>query len=411
MASTLFLDPVTGEHIAYEDLLASLVGATVGHAPRLRPATPGGAVLGLLRAVVLGQAITLFDSDFSDEELSLWGEDVGTVGECRMVPGLPPGDFERIVEQARHTQGFRLTLFTSGSTGRPKRVTHGLEGLTRALRVGPRHEASVWGLAYNPTHIAGVQVILQAFFNRNPLIHLFQATPETVARAIQEHRITHLSATPSFFRLLLSSGAMFETLRSVSLGGERSDGALLAALRGMFPTARLRNLYASTEAGTLLEASGEFFSVPEGLRDRVRVWDGQLEVHASLLGDFGDGASGAEVWYRTGDRVELCPDDSSRFRILSREGDWVNVGGHKVDLGEVETEMLGFPGVREVRVYGRPNSVLGQILCAEVVADDSFDEAELREVLAQRLQPVKVPRLIKRVPFLERTRSGKISRR
>jgi acyl-coenzyme A synthetase/AMP-(fatty) acid ligase len=88
----------------------------------------------------------------------------------------------------------------------------------------------------------------------------------------------------------------------------------------------------------------------------------------------------------------------------------VNVGGLKVNPGEVEIALLACPGVREARVYGRRNSVVGYILCAEVVADHGFSETAARAWLADRLQPAKIPRMIKTVAEIARTRTGKVLR-
>jgi acyl-coenzyme A synthetase/AMP-(fatty) acid ligase len=407
-ASLLFLDPASGEQATYEDLLAGLRAPVVRHAPWVKPRSPGEAVVALLRAVLLRQALTLLDSDLSARESEELGGTEAALAERIEVPGVGFASVSEMLARARPAPGFRLTLFTSGSTGRPKRVSHDLEGLTRALRVKPGHAGKVWGLAYNPTHIAGVQVALQAFFNGNPLIHLFQTPASGMRASFVGHGVTHVAGTPSFFRQLLVEETPLTGLEAVTLGGERSDATLLARLAAVFPRARLRNLYAMTEAGTILEADGDLFVIPERLRERVRVRASRLELHVSLLGDF-ERESGAGEWFSTGDLVEPAGEEGTRFRILNRESEVVNVGGHKVRPGEVEAVLLACPGVREARVFGRASSVLGELLCAEVVADASFREAEARAWLAERLQPVKVPRFIRQVSELARTRSGKLA--
>ncbi len=404
----LFIDPGSGERVTYDDLRERLAAPTVTLRPCLRPATPGQAVVGLLMAVALGRPLTLVDADISDEELAALDVSAETLNETQVEVGHRWGTSGEMIAAARRAEGFKLTLFTSGSTGLPKRVTHSLEGLTRMLRVGDKHAENVWGLAYNPTHIAGVQVVLQAFFNGNPLVHLFGAARETVVERIERFAVTHLSATPSFYRLLLPPEKPLRDVRAVTLGGERSDTRLIERLRELFPEARLRNLYASTEAGTLLAAEGDVFEIPTELADGVRVRDGRLEIHRALLGDI----AGADVegeWYETGDVVEIVAEAPRRFRIMSRERDWVNVGGHKVNPAEVEDALLAFPGVREARVAARKNSVLGEMLVAEVVAAPVPTEAELRSFMAARLQPVKVPRVIRFVAELPRSRTGKRS--
>lgn len=422
----LWRDPLSGARVTYGELRALVGVGTVELRPWLRPATPGEAVLGLLSALLLGCELTLVDVDFSEEEAASVGATAERLAERMRVPGRRFEDAAAMVAAPRRGEGggvgpdgFKLTLFTSGSTGLPKQVTHGLGGLSRMVRLGERHGADVWGMAYNATHIAGVQVILQAFFNGNALVQLFGHGPAAVWRMIEAEGITHLSATPSFYRLLLGATAGDEDgttpveargVRAVTLGGERCDEGLRARLAARFPEARIRNVYASTEAGSLFVAEGEVFSVSPELAGRVRIVDGELQVAADLLGDFAGGAqSVTDGWYRTGDTVERVGDEPLRWRILSRERDWVNVGGHKVNPGEVEAVLLAYPGVIEARVYGRVNSVLGQILVAELVASPVPDEAELRAFLSGRLQPAKVPRLIKFVARIARGRTGKQS--
>lgn len=408
-STPLFFDPRSGERVTYESLWAELSAEELDHAPFLRPSTPGEAVVAMAKALLLGQPLTLFDADFSPDELGALGGADHVLGQRLRVRGVDAPTLADALARCRRPNGFRLTLFTSGSTGVPKKVTHALESLTRTLRVDEKHSRSRWGLAYSPTHIAGVQVILQALFNGSSLIYLFQADRSAILKEIVEQGITHLSATPSFYRLLLPVEQPLTGVRAVALGGERSDATLLGRLGELFPRARLRNLYASTEAGTLLVAEDDIFAIADGLADRIRIVDKQLEVHRSLLGEVEAGLT-VDEWYRTGDVVEVVSDSPLRFRILSRDRDWVNVGGHKVNPGEVEVALLGCPGVREARVYGRPNSVVGYLLCAEVVADEGFSEAAARAWLAERLQPAKIPRLIKVVAEIPRTRTGKILR-
>lgn len=209
--------------------------------------------------------------------------------------------------------------------------------------------------------------------------------------------------------MLLPVERPLSQVRALTLGGERSDAVLLERLRASFPSARLHNLYASTEAGTLLMADGEVFGVHPAVEGRVKVEGGQLWVARELLADFGGGRVSAD-WYATGDRVEITSDAPLRFRILGRETDWVNVGGAKVDPAEVEAVLRAHPDVRECRVYGRANSVTGALLCAEIVADRPVDQTALRTHLEARLQAHKVPRMIKQVAELRHTRSGKLAR-
>ncbi len=52
-------------------------------------------------------------------------------------------------------------------------------------------------------------------------------------------------------------------------------------------------------------------------------------------------------WYRTGDVAVI--DDAGMHRIVGRESvDLIKTGGFRVGAGEIETVLLGHPGVAEV---------------------------------------------------------------
>ncbi len=408
MNDTFFIEPSGSARVLYSELWRDWTRPGVTVPTILQTSNAREAVLAVARAVMLGHPLSLPPP----------GHIAATTGNAERltIPGLRATNWEDALAAARAGgDGFRLTLFTSGSTGLPQAVTHSIETLARTLRTGRGHAGSVWGLAYDPTHIAGVQVILQALFNKNPLVHLGGLDQAKILASLRDEGVTHLSATPSFYRLLFSPDAILPGVRAVALGGERADPGLIERLGAMFPSAKIRNLYGSTEAGTILEAEGDLFGIPDALSERVRIADGQIEIHASLLGEFsrartGPATESADAWYRTGDTVSVVSENPLRFRIVSRERDWVNVGGEKVNPGEVESCLLSCPGVREARVYGRANSVTGRILCAEVVAESTFSEPAARAWLAERLPAVKIPRLIKLVAALPRARTGKLER-
>lgn len=406
MSHAFLIDRTGGTSLTYEDLLARLSGGR--YAPVFRPTSTAEALVGVLTALVRGVPIRLVDADFTSSEIRALGLEGENLDERAPLSGKIPANLVEAQSLAHKSAGFSLELYTSGSTGLPKLVRHRLDSLTRTLRVGEKYAEDVWAFAYNPTHIAGIQVLLQAFFNGNTLVDVFGLSRAEIHMRLQSHGVTHLSATPTFYRLLLPADAPLPELRSLTLGGERSDAALLAQLRTAFPDARLHNLYASTEAGTLLVAVGDLFGIHPSVEGKIRLQDGQLWVARELLAEFQSHDVGS--WYATGDRVEVVSDTPLRFRIVGRENDFINVGGSKVDPAEVECALRAFPGVAEARVYGRPSSVVGTLLCAEYTSLLTLAEPDLRLHLASCLQAHKIPRIMKRVESLAKTRTGKLSR-
>lgn len=358
-------------------------------------------LIALLRAVWRGQTIAVTEPAFGGEGTSRLGS---PVAHEPYIPVPEPGAF---IAQLMANEVGRVVLTSSGSEGVPTAVLHTMQTLSRAVVASQRHRDDVWGLAFNPGHIAGVQVFLQAFANGNTIVNLWGVEPAELFARCRRWGVTHLSATPTFYRLITVLETPLPVIRSVSVGGEPADERLIQHLHQIFPAARLHNVYASTEAGTLLASDGVEFVLRESESTRLRIDQGRLWIHRSMLGDF----SGAAEWFDTGDLVEVTATDPIRFRIVGRLRSSINVGGEKVHPHEVESALTQHPAILAARVYGRRNSVTGELLAADMVANgETPTELELRMHLAQRLPAWKIPRLLRFVERLELTRSGKVRR-
>lgn len=324
----------------------------------------------------------------------------------------------------------RIRLATSGTTGQPKQVCHSVETLTRGVRTGEHHMNDVWGLAYPVDHLAGLQVLFQALFNRNTIVELFGLPTEMVHKAIETYGITHLSCTPTFLKLLATDARAHVAVKRLTTGGERCDSATLSAVEQLFPNARHRNIYALTEVGNLLVADGDRFTVPPELQQRVTVIDGSLAIHRSLLADptidlagdqnFPESKKSANLtrkshddWFLTGDLVDIVNEQPLMFKFSARRDDVINVGGYKVVPQHVEECLLKLPQVQQAIVYGRKNSVTRQIVVCDVVLEPGtqLDPIIAKQQLAKVLPRYAVPRIINTIEALRMTSTGKLCRR
>ncbi|MBF1591592.1 MAG: AMP-binding protein, partial [Prevotella shahii] len=235
----------------------------------------------LIKALITNQPIVLLDADINVSELK--GIDEECINKAVSLPGF---HFENIddVIAALQTSTSTITIFTSGTTGQPKQVVHSIGTLTRSVRIGEKYQGQVWAYAYNPTHMAGLQVFFQAFENKNTLVNVFNNGRKAIYQKLEKYHITHISATPTFYRLLLPAEKSFDTVLRATLGGEKSDSNLHEEICKLFPLAKINNVYASTEAGTLFAAKGEYFQIPKQNRGLFRVDAGELLIHHSLLG-------------------------------------------------------------------------------------------------------------------------------
>lgn len=362
----------------------------------------------LIKALSCNKPLVLLDSDINPSEID-------NLDESKVNIAVPVEDTlfengEELVNAILHSSS-EITIFTSGTTGQPKKVVHTVASLTRSVRTGEKYQKHIWAYAYNPTHMAGLQVFFQALGNQNTLVNVFNKQRSDVYGLIAEHGITHISATPTFYRLLLPFEREYKSVVRVTLGGEKSDQHLYDNIRKIFPSAKINNVYASTEAGSLFAAKGECFMIPEGLRDKFKVVDDELLIHKSLLGK-SDTFKFEGDYYHSGDLIEWKDKELGLFKFKSRKNELINVGGYKVNPGEVENVLLSMNGIRQAIVYGKANSILGNVLCADIQLEEgaNLSDIEIKKALHSQLQDFKIPRRIKFVEQMSLTRTGKLKR-
>lgn len=315
-------------------------------------------------------------------------------------------------------------MTTSGTTGIPKIVRHTLESLTRSVRVmGP--PLPRWGLVYEPSRFAGLQVVLQALLGGGELI---APDPDgdvgARLRFLAQHGCTHLSATPTLWRkILMLPEAGLLAPQQVTLGGEIADAGILRALAARYPAARITHIYASTEAGVGFSVKDGLPGIPaQYVRDgiggaRLRVVDGELWIkppgtppEASRRADHI--TIDAEGYLRTGDLVR---DDGDRIYFLGRDSSTINIGGTKVHPEDVEAIVNEHPDVAASQVSSRPNPLVGALLTLTVAPrDPAIDAAAFKQSIKawcrDRLPREAQPATIKIVESIAATAAGKLTR-
>ena len=142
-----------------------------------------------------------------------------------------------VAVQRVRKESTRWVIPTSGTTGEPKLVSHTLASLCRTVKSRSKAaESLIWGLLYEPTRFAGLQVLLQALGGGGSVIvprhmHLV-ADVELLARL----GCTALSATPSFWRKLAFGGLLERlSLRTVTLEVKRPTNSSSIFSRLDFP--------------------------------------------------------------------------------------------------------------------------------------------------------------------------------
>lgn len=75
----------------------------------------------------------------------------------------------------------------------------------------------------------------------------------------------------------------------------------------------------------------------------------------------------------------------------------------------MEDELTQHPKIRNVRVFGKANAVLGNVICCDVELHpgEELKEEEIRFYLNGKIQNFKIPRKVTFVDKIELTRTGK----
>lgn len=319
----------------------------------------------------------------------------------------------------------RWILATSGTTGEPKLVSHTLVGLSATVRAGnPGSTPPRWGLLYDHARFAGLQVLLQAVLSGSVLLAPRYDSPlDDKLAMFASSGCTHLSATPTLWRQIAASPRARELdLRQITLGGEIADDRILQALSRRFPEARISHIYASTEAGVGFSVSDrrEGFpvkfleSTPSGVE--LRIAEGRLYVRNTWVSPAYVGSAETfgerDGWVDTGDAVEVRGD---RVHFLGRANGVINVGGDKVHPEVVERVLREHPAVADVRAYGKRSAITGSLVVADVVpagatAGNTTLPGEIRAWAARGLARHEVPAIIRIVPALAMSETGKLVR-
>jgi len=108
----------------------------------------------------------------------------------------------------------------------------------------------------------------------------------------------------------------------------------------------------------------------------------------------------------TADRVERAEEGG--FRHLGRSDAVVKVGGKRIDLGDLETQLKRCAGVRDARVLAVESRGVRGLELLAVLEGDAIELGALRGELSKRIDPVAVPRRFRVVDQLPRSATGKL---
>jgi acetyl-CoA synthetase len=350
-------------------------------------------------------------------------------------------------------------LYTSGTTGKPKGVVmpHGgyLTGCSTLFRLtlGVAPDDGYWCTSDIGWIVGHSLMVYGALANRARVI-MREGSPDypdtaIVYDVIARKRVNHFYTAPTLARMLMRFGAErarahdLSSLRTIFCAGEPLNpeawhflhdvmGAgqvpvcnqwwqteLAAPSIGFFPTDRIDPEKSGKPFGPLR------FSVRHANGFEADAGEGGLLVLETpaphmFAGIWGDRDRYAHYFatipgtYTAGDVATMDADGT--ITVRGRADDVLNVAGHRIATGDVESALVSHPACGEAGAIGVPDEIKGEAIVAYVVlrAGRTASPELARELIAHvrtELGPIATPQHVEIVAKLPKTRSGKIMRR
>ena len=369
----------------YRFLVAFCAAAVAGQTNLLPASRAPQAVADVLRAHA--------DSyEFDDAGFALALERAGTA---------PPAAVAVPAIRAEHVIAIG---FTSGSTGQPKANPKrwgdfcASTALNAALLCGdaaPNIVATV-----PPQHMYGLELSVLLPLRSRAAIHAGQPFfPADIAHALAEVPAPRvLVTTPVHLRALLREAPDLPALDAIVSATAPLDAELAAAAERRYGT-RVIEVFGSTETCVIAHrrtAQAQAWQLYAGITlqpqpDGTQVAAPHMPV-ATLLQDI----------------VELLP--AQQFLLRGRNSDLLEIAGKRASLADLNRRLLAIGGVQDGVVFPLEPDAGGVCRLGALVVAPDIDEARLLAALREAIDPVFLPRPLRRVAALPRNGAGKLPR-
>lgn len=423
-----------------------------------------GAVTAFLAILKAGGVYVPLDPEYPAERLEFLAGDAGldfilTGGAgtnvalstgCRLIP---------FNEMQREAMRFPTTplpprnrsdhaayiIYTSGTTGRPKGVVVPHAGaVNTVLALGRDYglcsQSRFYQFASLSFDASIIEMAGSLAFGATLVIGNKDSTApgEPLGHFLRERRITHVQITPSALAFL--PDRKLPDLKLIVSAGEKLPQALASRWRSQV---RMLNAYGPTEVSvcaTVAAGWGEEvppigYPIPNAdvyvLDEAMQpvsvgvtgeIYVGGVGVTRGYLGrpdltaerfvpDPYSDKAGARL-YRTGDLARWQGDGQLDF--LGRADGQFKLRGFRIESGEIDSELMALPGVRDaaVVVVGSSEQTSGQLIgFVSLCQAGGIAQPELwMQVLRQRLPAYMVPNSLQVIDEMPRTPNGKIDR-
>lgn len=318
-----------------------------------------------------------------------------------------------------------VILYTSGTSGQPKGVEltqrnihSNCVDIIDALKFEARH---TFLNILPPFHVFGLTGGVLVPIMVGAAVHAIpRFNPAAVVRNVATNNISVMMAIPSMYgailRLKSPKEDSFRSLELAVSGGEPLSDGVREKFQERFGVS-IRQGYGLTETSPVVAictpthhrdgtvgrpirnvevriVSDEGRVLPPGERGEIHVRGPGVMKGYLHKPDETQLVINAEGWFATGDIGAL--DADGFLSITGRAKEMLIIGGENVFPREIEAVLESHDGVAQAAVIGIPDELRGEAAIAFVIpdADESINEADLRQHAKKTLAGFKVPKQI-----------------
>lgn len=375
-------------------------------------------------------------------------EQINFTGETLYLenPDLYSGDGSNLTN-VNEPEDLIYLIYTSGSTGRPKGTMlkhHNVHNFIVSMQ--GLVDYTVGKVLASLTTVSFDIFVLETLFPLTSGMRVVltseieQLDPQLFHELMHREEVEMIQFTPSRLQIFLDSpGAaeVFARVKEFIVGGEAFPEHLLERLRAI-SHAKIYNMYGPTETAVystvaeLTQASqvtigrpiantriylldqyremvparvtGEVYIAGEGV---ARGYHNRPELTAERF--FQDPFYPGERMYRTGDLARWLPD--GQIDYIGRIDAQVKIRGYRIEVGEIESLLNTYPGIKENVVIAKDGPDGFKYLLSYYVALEDIVVSDLRHYLLQNLPEYMVPGVYQRLEAIPLTPNGKIDRK
>lgn len=402
--------------------------------------TPAARITGILQDA--GVRLLLTDSDQALHYAAFAGASILLDKELSALPQRTDNPAQTAVPA-----DLAYVLYTSGSTGKPKGVMVGNDNLCHYVQWANHYYFdNILGKTFALcTNISFDLTITSIFTTLLRGDQLYVCSNKDIGDLLLElfggtTGVNTVKLTPAHISMLSALPLKETAIQHVILGGETLTAFQVKTLQRLNPDINIYNEYGPTEITVgctikkVKDVATDLATVGKPIANtQVYILDGSLQLlPAGIIGEICIGGKGVTKGYLHRDELSRekfvdDPFDNSGGKIyrtgdlgrwtaegelvfLGRRDNQVKIRGYRVELGEVETALLEYPGIKDAVALAIGQEQNGACLAAWFIAAGAVEIPQLKTALANSLPAYMIPTYFTRMDRFPVNANGKVER-